>query len=285
MSVARRSRSVRPAKRGIRVTARDLEILQGIGRMGAATTDQVRRLWFGDPSTAVRRLARLTAVHLLDVHVGRRDEPNVYVLGRRGVDVLLHEDVDEASLHRSKATRGIDPHLRALNDLRVELVLAERRGLLNVRAFHGDLDLRRSVAGTMPSYLPDAIVELGVGDEDVLALFAEIDLGTESAATFAGKVRVTVEASVPDQSLWGFETGAWMPIVLAPTPGRVRALARAIVGAGGADLWLAAQLDVVRERGIAGAVFARPLDVVETARGVPLPYCWRLPRRSDQERP
>lgn len=284
--IARRSRSVRPAKRSVRLVARDFDILEAVGRMGLTTTDQIARLFFddsADTSTASRRLSKLASVHLLDVHVGRLDEQNVYVLAKRGIELLVQHDVDEASLHRSKANRGGDPHLRATNDLRVEFVLAERAGLLGVEAFHADLDLRRAARGTMPPYVPDAIIELAVGDEDVLALFAEIDTATESVATFAAKVRVTVNASEADAETWGFPAGSWIPIAIAPTPGRVRALARAIVREGGGDLWFLSEFTVLRQCGAAGSFLVRARDAAEVPRGDAIPYRGRLPRREPSD--
>ena len=273
---ARRSRATPPERRDVRVMARDLDILTTVGRMGCATTEHVTRLWFGDPSTGSRRLAKLVAARFLRVHLGRLDEPNGYVLTERGVEVLERHDVDVATLHRSKVGRSLDAHLRALNDVRVEFVLAERAGLFRVEAFHADLDLRRAVSGKMPRYLPDAIVEITPCRGEPLALFVEIDLGTESATTFASKVRVTVEADADGAELWGVMPGSWIPVAIAPTPGRVRSLARAIMGAGGSDLWYLSEFGRFREHGAGGVVLARPEDVLQTRRGEEIPYRGRL---------
>lgn len=283
---ARRSRSVRPAKRSVRLVARDFDILEAVGRMGLTTTDQIARLFFddsADTSTASRRLSELASVHLLNVHVTRLDEPNAYTLSAAAIELLAEHDVEIEALHRSKVGRSLDLHLRAINDLRVQFSLAERAGFLRVEAFHSDLDLRRAVRGTMPPYVPDAIVELAVGDEDVLALFAEIDTATESVATFAAKVRVTVNAAAADVETWGFTSGSWIPIAIAPTPGRVRSLARAIVREGGGDLWFLSEFTVLRERGAAGSFLVRARDAAEVPRGEGIPYRGRLPHREPRD--
>lgn len=273
---ARRSRAEPPEKRGIRVMARDLDILAAVGRMGCATTEHITRLFFGDPSTASRRLAKLVAARLLTVHLGRLDEPNGYVLTKHAVQVLEAHDVEGVALHRTKVGRQLDPHLRALNDVRVEFTLAERRGHFRVEAFHSDLDLRRAVEGRVPSYLPDAIIELVQHDGERLALFVEIDLGTESTATFASKVRVTVDADDQGGELWGLAPGTWFPIAIAPRAGRVRALSRAIVAAGGGDLWFVSEFARLRSEGAGGAFLARPVDAESTKRGDMIPYVGRL---------
>lgn len=276
MSAPRRSRASTPEKKPVRLMARDVDILAAVGRMGCATTEHITRLFFGDTSTASRRLAKLVGARLLSVHLGRLDEPNGYVLTKGAVELLEAHDVEGVVLHRSKVGRQLDPHLRALNDVRVEFTLAERRGYFRVEAFHSDLDLRRAVEGRMPSYVPDAIVEIRLHDGEQLVLFVEIDLGTESTMTFASKVRVTVEADEAGELVWGFAPGSWIPVAIAPTAGRVRSLARAIVGAGGGDLWVLSEFAVLRERGLSGAVLARPADAETTRRGEEIAYRGRL---------
>src|SRR5690349_11397586 len=85
----RRSRRERPLRASYVVTARDLEIVFAVGRMAQATTSQIRRLFFGtDQSTAARRLAKLAALRLLDVHVTSLNEENVYTLGSKATATL-----------------------------------------------------------------------------------------------------------------------------------------------------------------------------------------------------
>jgi hypothetical protein len=251
---------------------RDLEILLAVGRMAEATTDQLRRLFFGDSSTASRRLAKLVSLRVIDVRVGALEEPNRYTLGTRAVNALKHQGIDIGNLHHRRPSREPDRHLRALNDLRVEFVLGCRdRADVVLHAFHADLDLRR-VAGANPApYVPDAIVEIEV-NATPLVLMAEIDLGTEGLSVFSTKVTMTAAMWREGARCWGAPAGTWRPAVFAPTSTRARALARAIVDAEGGALWLIAELSVLRERGALAPIFATAMEVAAALRSEPIRY-------------
>ena len=202
-------------------------MLGGIGRMAQATTDQLRRLFFGiDASTPLRRLRKLRAMGFVEVHVLHEDEPNIYTLTAAGMELLVQHGFDRSTLHRARVGRHRDLHLEHLNDLRVELVLAARaaRGL-ELRAFHADLDLRRAAGAAMPDYIPDAVIELVVGTQE-LVLMAEVDTGTEGLGVFSTKVDRTVALWQSGARCWGALAGTWRPVVFVPTATRAKALAR-----------------------------------------------------------
>jgi hypothetical protein len=273
---ARRRRDARPALRSFVVTPRDVELVNSVGRMAQATSDQLRRLFFGDPSTASRRLSKLVAMRLLDVHLGNLNEPNVYTLGAKAGDLLERFGRDTRQLHRPRVRFGADVHLRLLNDVRIELVLAARtRSDVELVAFHADLDLRRAAAGTPVGYIPDAVAELVIGVTRH-ALMLEVDTGTEGSATFREKATATVQLWQAGAKCWGAAAGTWRPIALAPTATRVRALARAIVDAGGSELWLLSEFSVLQERGGLGPVFATAAEAASVGRGAPMPYRYAL---------
>ena len=268
----RRSRGERPDARGYRITARDREVVLAVGRMAQATTDQLRRLFFGDPSTASRRLSKLVALRLLDVHVVHQDEPNLYTLGSGGLSFLGESGVAQAAVHRSRVGRHGDLHLQRLNDVRVELVLAARgRADVQLEAFHADLDLRRAAGSSPPAYIPDAIAELKT-PAGRLALIVEIDLGSEGRSVFASKVEATVGLWRTGAKCWGAAPGAWRPALFVPAPMRARALARTIAEGGGGALWLVTEFERLRAVGALGPVFATADEVAAAPRGVPIPY-------------
>lgn len=166
----------------------------------------------------------------------------------------------------------MDAHLRLLNDLRVELVLAARaRRDVQLVSFHGDLDLRRAAGNAPPSYIPDAIAEL-VTPGGRLSLVIEIDAGTESRSVFARKVTETLAIWRDGAKCWGAAPGTWTPSVFVLTSGRARGLARAIVDAGGGALWLVAEFGRLREVGAFGPIFATADEVVAVPRGQTIPY-------------
>ncbi|MFO0617256.1 MAG: replication-relaxation family protein [Polyangiaceae bacterium] len=270
--MSRRQRSVRPPARRYEVTPRDREIVHAVARMSLATTDQIVRLFFSDQSTASRRLAKLVALRLLDVKVCGQTDPNIYTVGAKGRALLEEDEVDALEIHRGKVGRHLDLHLRALNDFRVELVRGARdRPDVRLELFRSDLDLRRLAGASVPPYIPDALVELEV-DSGRLALFVEIDTGTEGRSVFASKARWTAEAWRSGSRVWGIAPGAWRPVVFVPTPGRARALSLAICEHDAGDLWLVAETGRLVEVGAFGPLFATATDVARTPRRSAITY-------------
>jgi hypothetical protein len=269
---ARRRRTARPAVRRYVVTPRDRVILHAVGRMGQATSDQLRRLFFGDPSTAVRRCAKLVALRLLDVHACHQSSPNIYTISGKGLVFLREGDADASEFHRSRVGQNPDLHLRWLNDLRVEFVLAARSHKdVQLESFHADLDLRRAAGTRPPSYVPDALVELTT-PAGPLVLVLEIDTGTEGLSIFARKVAATVALWRSGHKCWGAPAGSWRPVVFVPTSNRARGLARAIIETGGGGFWLVAEFGRVRDVGAFGPAFATADDVAGTPRSHAIEY-------------
>lgn len=269
----RRPRSTRPVAKRYQVTARDKEIVYAVARMAQATSDQLRRLFFTEPSTAARRLAKLVALRLLDVRVCGQSDPNIYIIGTKGLELLrVEQEVEDAEVHRGRVGRHLDLHLRYLNDVRVELVLgARRRQDIVVETFRSDLDLRRASGAPSPPYIPDALVELKL-PSGRLVLVVEVDTGTEGRGVFAAKAQWTVDAWNSGARVWGAEPGLWRPVVFVPSTGRAKALARAIQDVGGGGLWLVGEFDRLVDVGIFGPVFATAADVAATPRRSPVTY-------------
>ena len=271
-AVTRRSRSERPVARRYAVTARDREVLFAIGLMAMATTDQIRRLFFGDASTASRRLAKLVALRLLDAHVSLTNAQNIFTLTRKALGLLEANDMDMTLLHQARVGRSIDSHLLMMNELRVQFVLGVRKNPgVDLRSFSADLDLRRQAGSSPPSYVPDAIVDLLL-PTGRLVLIVEVDTSTEATSVFAKKVAQTIDLWSAAEACWGAGRGIWRPVAVVPGAGRARALARAIVKQGGGDLWLLAEAQNICTRGIFGSVFAAASEVAAIGRGVPIEY-------------
>lgn len=275
MGEVRRSRDERPSKGRHRVTERDLDILRAVGRMKVATTEQLRRLFFADPSTASRRLSKLAAMRLLTATVADLNRPNLYVLTEAGRDLLVEVGIDAGDLHVARPVPRIDPHLMALNDLRLALTLAARsRPDVAVTRFLADHDLRR-IDGTNV-YIPDALVVIEEEGAEAVKLVVEIDLGAERAVQFAPKIETTVALARAGRNVWGL-TPPWRPVLLVPTPSRLRTLASTIVRGGGGDLWIGGLLDQVFADPF-GPVFATMTMVAAAPAGSELTFPGRLVR-------
>lgn len=273
----RRTRATKPTREAGRVTARDVDLLAFVGRARAATTDQIAALFFGERSTASRRLARLSGAGLLRVHVPHLNDPNWYVLTERGQTVLVKEGVAEESLFPGRLPkRDALDHLRHLNDFRVALLLACReRSDVALRVFLADHDLRRIAGQSTPPLVPDALVELDRPGRSPLALVVEIDLAQESVAFFARTKGVyTRDAAKERASLWGM--ARWRPMVVAPTPSRLRSLARALVEVEAGALWLGTTFETLRVEGMLGPAFATIAEVAATGTNDALRFPLRL---------
>jgi hypothetical protein len=169
-------------------------------------------------------------------------------------------------------SRALDLHLKLLNDLRVEVVCAAReRSDVELVSFLADLDLRRLSGTSQQPYIPDAIFELKT-DAGSLVVVAEIDTGTETLSTFRTKVNHTMELARTRRACWGAEPGSWWPLVLVPSAGRARTLARAITEADGGEFWLVTEFDRLREVGAFGPLLAFASAVAATPSKEPIAY-------------
>lgn len=267
----RRPRTERPARRRFQQMPRDVAIIYEISRMAQATSDQLCRLFFGDSSTCSRRLAKLVALGLLKVNMCHQDEPNIYTASVSGIGLVVDRGRPREELYRSRVGRNIDMHLRLLNDIRIEFILAVRqRSDIRLDAFYSDLDLRRLGGAPPPSYIPDAIIELTARGSSVYLL--EIDTGTEGLAAFAPKIETTVTLWREQKRCWGAAPGTWRPIAFVPSARRALAIARTIVDAGGGALWLISEFARIRKVGAFGPAFALADDVATMSASASIVY-------------
>lgn len=248
MGAFRKSRAERvAAPAGSRCTERDLRLLQAVGRMKVATTEQLANLFFTSERTASRRLRVLVGMKFLDVRVFALHEPNHYTLTERAVVLLVEQGRDPSTLHRGwKGLRREDlPHLRAINDLRVALVMGAKAiaGVQLVR-FLADHDVRRTLGAgpqTKGAYVPDALVELQT-PSGVLRMVVEMDRATQGAQRFAAtKGQALAQLARAKAPCFGLEF-PWCPVVFAPTEQRVTRLLDALAQVSMEPMWRGALL-------------------------------------------
>lgn len=244
------------------MTARDLGILRAIGRMKVATTHQIVLIFALLSSVASRRLAKLVALGCLAVAVADMNAPNLYFLTEAGRVLLADAGMDEGDLHVARPVPRLDPHLRALNDLRVALTVAQRRrNDVLTTLFLADHDLRRADGSN--AYIPDAVVVIEEEGAGPVRLLIEVDLGGERASQFASKIETTVALARAGRAVWGLPH-PWRPVLLAPTVQRLRTLAGQITRGGGGELWIGGVLGSVVTDPL-GAVFATAAMVASAA--------------------
>ncbi|MBI5515266.1 MAG: replication-relaxation family protein [Deltaproteobacteria bacterium] len=271
----RRRRTEKPARRIGRLTDRDLAILEFVGRCRAVQTTILAALYFGDPSTCSRRLARLVGAGMLRCHVEHLNAANWYTLNERAAEILVAEDVAEESLFTGRLPSAETlEHLERLNEFRAALLLESRDAAhgVTLRTFLADHDLRRLAGAHTPDLVPDAIVQLAQGNAPTIGLAVEIDLAHYSPRIVAErKGRVTLGLAKAHAPLWGLPDG-WRPLFLAPSVARLRTVARALVDEGAGDLWWGTTFELIVERGPLGPAYASMREIAAAPRGEPVPF-------------
>lgn len=274
MGAIRRSRNVRPKVDAVRLTERDSEILHAVGRMKVVTSHELAALFFGDRSTASRRLARLVGAGLLKVRLLDLNHPNLYVLTRKGFDLLVAEGTDPDALHLGAVRRGEGlEHLLRLNDVRVALELEARTHPgVALDVFLADHDLRRAAGANPRAYIPDALVRLRRPPPAfALGLAIEVDLGTEAPSVVATtKGAETFALAKHRTPLWGLDR--WRIIFVAPSEKRLRSVARALHEAGVGSFWFGSDMERIRATGLLGPSWLSMTAIQAAPSDSALPY-------------
>jgi hypothetical protein len=102
----------------MRLTSRDLEILEAVGKLRFTTTTQLARLYFGSRSGANKRLRKLLDGGLLKVWLRQLAEENVYSLTRTGLKTL-----DASGIAVPRELDGNLEHLLMLNEVRIRVAM------------------------------------------------------------------------------------------------------------------------------------------------------------------
>jgi len=176
---------------GIKVVlgARDQALLRSLGRMPAARSGDLLALFFQGvrKDTGMSRLRRLLDGGFLDVRVGGLSEQNVYSLGPLGRDWA-----DDQGLEHALPPQGDPSHHLALVHAWAGLANAlHRQESLRLIRFSPDWELRRELAGSLASVIPDARVEigaLGAASPKQARLALEVDLGHERRGALLRKL-------------------------------------------------------------------------------------------------
>ena len=199
-------RDVRPTDpTPMRLTERDLDILQAVYEYELLTTQQLQTLFFPSWHTAYRRLARLYRHRLLDrkflgMHADSVNTPALYVLDKRGVQVLRAQRGREMVWRQRLKPLSITflEHTIAINHVRVAVAKAcqDTAGFALVRwqgenELKGDYDRVTIESDTgrkvNVSLIPDSYFVLQT-PKGVAHFFLELDRGTMTVKRFKSKI-------------------------------------------------------------------------------------------------
>jgi Replication-relaxation len=213
------------------LSERDLALLVSLRRLRLASAAQLERLHFTDATPRWRRqvlaalVARRLVVRLPRTVGGVRagSAGHVYALGPAG----LRLTDDGTGPRRPSGTwlpgLAFVRHRLAITELYVQLVEAERAGLVDLVTFQAEPASWRRFAdpgGATVTLKPDAYVAVGAGDGSAADhWYVEVDLGSESATALARKCdayRAAWAAGVDQQRLGAF------PRVLFTVPDQAR---------------------------------------------------------------
>src|SRR5262249_40257475 len=100
-------------RHGLRLTERDLWILEASTKMRFATTSQLAALFFeGSRWSANKRLRKLLDSGLLNVWVRSLSEENIYSITKKGLAAI--EENNLTVTRENKIPRGLDENLKHL---------------------------------------------------------------------------------------------------------------------------------------------------------------------------
>ena len=200
--------------RGWRLTSRDLDILVSIYRFRFLTRQLIEWVFFssGEADFEGRSSAsgrRLQALHeagyverlVLPMLPGAGRAPLVYALSSRGADAVAgHLDIDRENVdwlpRHNRATAFFMEHTLAIGRLWASLAAAAPGSGITIETWMGEAELRRrdiqvfdNDANRKLPLRPDGYCELLYPDDTVGAYFVEMDMGTETNARVARKMR------------------------------------------------------------------------------------------------
>lgn len=199
----RRDRRMDPPRR-MRLTERDMDIIEAVHLYRILRQDQLQTLFFSSKNACQRALARLYDHAFLErkflpVLYGR--SPTLYVLDKRGADLLRsergYEDLVWYSTNKDLKTDFIE-HTAALNDFRLSIVVSARRAGLELITWASESQLKADYDRVRVAHLRQAVSVIPDGYFVLNTLhgkahfFVEIDRGTETLQRFKQKVRAYV---------------------------------------------------------------------------------------------
>jgi hypothetical protein len=189
----------------MRLTARDLQILQAVYAYRVLTTQHLKTLFFTSLRQAYGRLALLyhhgfLERRFLGVHADKMNTPILYVLDKRGVEYLQsHLGVDAVWSKRDKdLTPTFLEHTLAINSVRVAVACAcQQQPNFQLLHWLGENELRadydyvqiRSENGRLKSVsvIPDSYFALET-PHGTAHFFLELDRGTMTTQRFKTKI-------------------------------------------------------------------------------------------------
>jgi hypothetical protein len=243
-------------RNGMRLQPRDLLILTMVALLRVADREQIRlACGFGSTTRVNARLILLVRAGLL-----RR-----YFLGRGAGRRALYAVSEKGAALVGKPLRGprrrqnetlvadfYVEHQLAVNEVHCALAFRELPGV----RFRRWMDFDETIAPSL-RLIPDGYVELET-PSGIVAVFLEVDLGTESLGVWKEKVRQYIELAATGEFAKRFGQSRFRVLVLAHSLRRLRSIQRTVAASTQKIFWFAT-LDDARER-FFSPVWLRPIS-------------------------
>lgn len=188
---------------------RDVDIIEAVYRFRILKQAQIQALFFGASSHAQYRLERLYDHHYLDrkflpVRMGDGRSPTLYVLDRRGVEVLRTERGYDTLKWYSDSTDFSDTfleHSLAINEVYIALSLACRKQGFTLESWQTENEVKSDYDYVSLKTAKGKVERLPILPDSIFSFIAhgrrhrcllELDRGTMESARFKDKVRAYI---------------------------------------------------------------------------------------------
>src|SRR5215472_13600515 len=191
-----------PRRASIRLTDRDLWLLEGLAKMRFLTTGQLANLYFnGSHWYANKRLRNLLDAGLLKAWVRSLSEENIYSITKRGFASI--EENDFSMIPEIKTPRRLDEnlnHLLAINEIRTSLVMTLPEVSGEIAWWRSDWELRSLGRERI---IPDGLFLIRWHALKEQAYALEVDNNTRSSRNFLKKILTYVALQTRGKGIYG----------------------------------------------------------------------------------
>jgi hypothetical protein len=217
--------------RAMRVTSRDLELLEAVGKLRFTTTSQLARLYFHSRSGASKRLRKLLDAGLVKVWVRQLAEENVYSLTRDGLKTL-----DASGISVPRELDGNLGHLLMLNEVRIRFAFGVEGIGGGLAWWRSEWDLR---AHGKERIIPDALFAVR-WEEEAEQIFA---LEVENQTSYPQGILRKLLGYRATPELYG--TKRYRILIVGRHPPTLARYRKGVLAAGiGKDSWFACLADI-----------------------------------------
>lgn len=261
----------------IRITERDIQILDAVYQYRLLSQAQIRRLLFNglNPNTANRRLhllyhnAYLERRFLLN-HGGVMTSEILYFLDHRGRNTLLqaglYDDIKWDKRQQEASTRHLE-HLYHSNTFRIEVVLAAQQHALSITTWlddfmlHQDFD-RVAIRNGRDPYpiIPDGYFQVLLPDGKTMHFFFEFDNHKMSLPAFKEKIQKYLAWERSGQLFERFQTRNFRVLIVTTKEKRMQDLRKVTYEAGGArQFWFTTLAHTTAEQVLGAPIWWLPI--------------------------